>query len=707
MGGNATIEGHKSEPITINMRKDRRKDIDGMLRSINRHSKSQIWGYGAPSLASGDAYSGSTKHMMDKSLDDEGLRKFKKSFGDVDVMIPKQHEQTLLAALETGQKHGKFTVLGQKKIGPSISAIVQHEDGKKHQVDFEFKDFDGTTQAPTDFSKFSQNASIDDMKVGVKGAAHKTLISALTARKGQQGVVERVKGGKSSMSAPTDIRSTTFSQAYGTRPKNIPSLDKDGKQKMHNGYKVYNELGSENAAYETNLAKIHEQLFGKEGNDSDVEKMHSFVGTSKLMKKHLQPHEIRTVINDFAKRLYDKRAATHFHADPTKDNELKVTALRELRKQHPEHFDKLMYDTISKYRENYYDKPAEKLKESTEKTIRIALAAGRFTGPTKEHEKLIDKLFEQQADYHYVYVMGPSTLAETTTRDPITVDRKVAILEKLYPEHVGSFISGNTPHTKTPLQAMVNSWHLHEGEGENIELVVVAGDGTAGLTGKDAGGSAAVYEDLIARTNGTKFADGNYRMNYSLTEVVRNPRGDRSGTLLREAARNNDFDAFLDTAHSRMNRFMAKRIFEQMRPQVEKTSEDLIKEHYQVIEYGAAHHELPLDVIGAVVSGATTVTEMFDRIESLVVENSINEDVSLLDKRPDTYVIMYHPEKLYYQVERINLKESQTVEQQPVIAERLNQGFVITSTHTDTMDPEFVRDNHRYMNRKYRRQIDD
>jgi len=724
MGGNVKVDGQGSEPLNIKNRKERRNDLTRMFHSINKSADHKIWGYGMKSINDASAFSGSTAHFMGKDLDDEALGKLKKSFGDVDVMVPKEHADIVKAALQPGTKHGKFTVVGTKQLGGQVSAIVKHDDGKNHQVDFEFKDFDKDTQSPTDFAKFSQNSHIDDLKAGLKGTAHKVLLLALTGKDAKRGVVEKIKKGKSSYSGETSIRGQTFSQLYGMRDKHIPSLDADGKQKMHNGKPVYNELGSENAKYDTDLSKIHEKLFGKPGSDSDVEKMSSFMGTAKLMKKHLQPHEQRAVINEFASKLYDKRAASHMDGDPKKDNEIKVHTLRELRKHFPEHFDKLMYDTISKYRENYYDKPAEQLKESTEKRIHVVFAGGRFTGPTIEHQKLIDETLAIPADVHRIYVFGPSTINETSQRDPLTVSEKVATLRKLYPNNADCFIEGNTEHTKNPAQALAHAWHDLYLECDAVDLTIVAGDGQKGLTGKDAGGSAKTYSDMVTRLNESTYASDptSFRMNYDNVNIVANPRGHVSGSVVREMARNVDTTDYRavtklqEALHSNMTYRDTKTFAEivQRRSKVRNEYEDVIGENYEIIENAAKDLNVPVQVVENVVthyllSHTDTVQALNEAVESIATRLMIDENtLSVYDRNaPDTFVVLYHPEKLFYQVERVKVGQDTPIDYQPVIAARLQQGFIITAVHTDTLNPEFVRDNHKYQMRRYRRQIDD
>lgn len=184
-----------------------------------------------------------------------------------------------------------------------------------------------------------------------------------------------------------------------------------------------------------------------------------------------------------------------------------------------------------------------------EDSLHVAVSAGRFTGASKEHHKLLQNLFKQKADHHYVFVTGPSTKEETTEKDPFTVDEKVAHLRKLYPDKAESFVPGNTPHTKTPNQALAYVYHQHKHRGK-VNLTVVAGSGSAGVKSKSAaGGSIESYQNIISKYNKTKFPvrieggkkiGGDYRMNYSSTNFVENPRGETSGSVVRKFAHEHD-----------------------------------------------------------------------------------------------------------------------------------------------------------------------
>lgn len=285
-GGNVKIGDTSSEPISIGEREKKAKDIKGMLHSINKASGHKLFGKEAKGIESGSIYGGSSHHMMNEKIPTKELKKHKKSFGDVDVQVPKEHKADVESHLKPGSQHGKFTVVGTHKHGEEITAVMKHEDGKHHQVDFEYSDFHN--HEPTPFSKLGHISHYEDLKNGLKGAAHKHLLNAVTH-------------------ANTD-RKYSFSGAKGVKEK-----------------------ADKKAPYDTDLSSIHHKLFGKKPTGSDIEDMHSFHGVTRLMKKHFGHEQIGRVIHDYTTSGYEKGMG----AEGIK---MKNKAVKALKKTFPEHF---------------------------------------------------------------------------------------------------------------------------------------------------------------------------------------------------------------------------------------------------------------------------------------------------------------------------------------------------------------------------------
>jgi hypothetical protein len=94
-------------------------------------------------------------------------------------------------------------------------------------------------------------------------------------------------------------------------------------------------------------------------------------------------------------------------------------------------------------------------------------------------------------------------------------------------------------------------WHKHKNDAKNLHLNVVAGSGEEGIKNKSsAGGSSDNYKELLNKYNGSRFPErttetgekvgGDYRMNYKTANVIENPRGTTSGSVVRNLAKQSD-----------------------------------------------------------------------------------------------------------------------------------------------------------------------
>ena len=167
-------------------------------------------------------------------------------------------------------------------------------------------------------------------------------------------------------------------------------------------------------SYDTNLSSIHHKLFGKPGTPEDIHKISSFTGLADQIKTHIPPEHHEKVVNKFINTLYHPKDGRVVSKNPVEDHEVKENAMKEL----SNHFgdivkkNKLNTDALKKqfYEAKYKTKVSEPLKESDDKeNFHITSAMGRFNGPTKEHEKLLDKVFSQPSHKHYVFVLGPKS----------------------------------------------------------------------------------------------------------------------------------------------------------------------------------------------------------------------------------------------------------------------------------------------------------
>lgn len=553
-GGNISIkhpttgESIDSEPINSEQRTEVSGDIKDSLHDLNSKFH-KVHGHSlfGKALDTGSVYSGSTKTFMDKSIPDKEFIKHKPLVGDVDTQIPHEHTDKLESMLTHGAKFGKMTVLGTKKHGSQISAIMKYEPtGKHHQVDFEQVNYDKKTQEPDELSQFSHSSDWGDNKKGIKGAFHKILLSSITAAHSKPAIVEDKKGKREIK----DVEKHAFSVDKGLRERH-KQIDSVG------GMPVLKENAPKDSVYDTNLNSIHEKLFNKKTEPGDIKKISSFSGLANHIRKHLSPEQHEKIIHKYVNTMWNPSRAQTLSKNPIEDHDIKQKSVDELKKYFPEAIAK-KHPEINTLKDKFYSTKykakggvSETLNESTEENFHITSAMGRFNGPTKEHQKLLDKVFAQPSHKHYVFVLGPKSKEETSAKDPLTVDEKVEHLKKLYPKHTDSFIPGTDAHTKTPNQSMAYMWHKHKNDGKHLHLNVVAGSGEEGIRNKStAGGSAENYKELLNKYNGSKFPEriddagnkvgGDYRMNYKTAKVIKNPRGTTSGSVVRNFAKENN-----------------------------------------------------------------------------------------------------------------------------------------------------------------------
>jgi hypothetical protein len=66
---------------------------------------------------------------MSQGVNDKDFAKHKPSVGDIDAQVTTDHKEKLASTLTAGRKFGKYTVVGTKKHGNEISAVMKHDNG--------------------------------------------------------------------------------------------------------------------------------------------------------------------------------------------------------------------------------------------------------------------------------------------------------------------------------------------------------------------------------------------------------------------------------------------------------------------------------------------------------------------------------------------------------------------------------------------------
>lgn len=273
-GGNIMIGDVANNPVhvTEKNRNDTQTDIHKTLGSIHdsfhKENGGHLFGKGKKALITGSAYAGSTKHLMSHGISDAEFAHHKPTSGDVDSQIPREHKDALAKHLTPGKKFGNYTVIGTKKHGNEVSAVMRHKNGQHHQFDFEGVDY--ANDQPTKGEQFAHSSNWEDTKKGIKGSHHKILLNA-------------VGGSVHKFSITHGLRSRTDESKSGTK----------------------------------NPEEISHTLFGK---DADHKKIHSFQGISELIKKHVNPlrhQEIYDKFKDGVSKLKGDHSAALHHLKKT------------------------------------------------------------------------------------------------------------------------------------------------------------------------------------------------------------------------------------------------------------------------------------------------------------------------------------------------------------------------------------------------------
>jgi cytidylate kinase len=258
-GGNIKVktpEGIVSaSPFKVEDRSKQRSDVTTALGAVHdafhQEHGEHLFGKGQKGLKSGSIYGGSTKHFMDTSIGDDEFKKHKPSVGDFDVQVTHEHKDKLTSTLKPGRRFGAYTVVGMKKHGNENTAVMRHDNGQHHQFDFEATDYD--RDEPTKASQFLHSADWNDTKAGVKGAHHKILLNS-------------AGGSTHKFSITHGLRSRTDDSDVGTKEP-------------------------------TGISKT---LFGDKAEHS---KVHSFLGVSELIKRHIPQERHQEIYDKFKSGL--------------------------------------------------------------------------------------------------------------------------------------------------------------------------------------------------------------------------------------------------------------------------------------------------------------------------------------------------------------------------------------------------------------------
>lgn len=268
-GGNIKVEGGAASPfpLTARNRSSRQADIHNALSDLHdqfhKETGQHLFGVNKSGLATGSTFAGSTRALMDRRLGHQEVANAMPNVGDVDAQMHHEHKNQMAKFLFPGRLVGNYMVVGTKKHGNEVSAVMKHPNGEMHQFDFEGVHTDPKTGEPTPGEQFLHSADFSDRQRGIKGLHHKVLLNSIASANNQK-----------------------FSITHGLRSRDA-AKDDPGV---------------------SNPEDVAAALFGPK---ADASKVHSFQGLSELIKKHVPPEQHGAILQKFADSVSKLKGANH------------------------------------------------------------------------------------------------------------------------------------------------------------------------------------------------------------------------------------------------------------------------------------------------------------------------------------------------------------------------------------------------------------
>lgn len=275
-------------------------------------------------IENGFVFNGSTSFIMDPTIPDEEVVKYKETAGDLDIVVPEYTKENIFNYLQS--KDQEEIIKGVRYMGsnkPTLSSIggqincvfVFDFDGLKvpAQVDFEFLPF-SETGIPTEWAKFSHSSSFDDCKAGIKAVHHKYLLRSITYGASVRDDIlvctpkstwDNIKISKSKESS--NPRTLKFSVYKGLRIAYEPLLDPDGNPVYMEGRQVFKCMPTSESSFVTDVAEIF-KLTVRPDDITDLEKnakkFWSFLGILEILKEYSTKDQIKRIHDRYIDLLW-------------------------------------------------------------------------------------------------------------------------------------------------------------------------------------------------------------------------------------------------------------------------------------------------------------------------------------------------------------------------------------------------------------------
>jgi len=380
MGGNISLQG--SDNITYTASRipfddkvlvSLRYSLNSIFKLLNAEYKKR---YNAR-LWDRNSYSkylnGSSSYILGKDYDIDLIASLKNDIGDIDIMVDKNKSENLYYFLKYIEGN-KFSIYDPGKVSITLNAINANDKDKlgntiitifnveigsykfSIQIDFELADF--KNGIPTEWSYFSHNSHIDDVKIGIKAVNHKYLLRALVGVASTRddiilctpsSTITNIKLKKTNLAS---FRMYQFGVDSGIgQAYQAVSIDSD-PIKIDNKF-LYRERKPEEKVYVKNVNYLLYIIFNKK---TPIESLYSFKSLAKETSSFNKVKKIK-ILERFISILFGSNGNQVQKIDPlNKDNDkkLKLDAYQYLADSYglSEHFD--LTDIIKSYQDRAF-----------------------------------------------------------------------------------------------------------------------------------------------------------------------------------------------------------------------------------------------------------------------------------------------------------------------------------------------------------------
>lgn len=316
-------------------------DVKELVHALNGNIG--FWKKGNPYIENGFVFNGSSQYLMSGDEKYKELAKYKSSFGDIDVIVPKSKLPSLKSFLDgiddnkvewtptlenkvTNAFHYVGNPKGQSIPDQMVTLWYYTPTNQVVQVDFEGDDMFIDPQGyekPSEWIKFSKDSPWEDLVVGIKGLAGALMLRSLArAATVLPNAVVLTPGGYKKVMAGT-VKELTDKEVTKAAQHSVPSaytLNTGGggtgirkayefvktmpyNGKMVDAYKFVEAKETKPEDRIIDVSEIFKILFKKAPSAEEKASFRSFRGLLNLAKKYMDKNTINLAMSRFSEIL--------------------------------------------------------------------------------------------------------------------------------------------------------------------------------------------------------------------------------------------------------------------------------------------------------------------------------------------------------------------------------------------------------------------